>query len=193
MRLILAIYPPPSYARYLADVYKHFDKEKRNLKPIPSDRTVVTLKFVGPNVSPAHVDEIVELFKKFEGQYPKPEIAIEKIRFGFPRQTDPRYLIATIKQSDVMDELAKDAYLLIRSLKFKDTIRWRTRFTDDFHISIARLKPNATRSSGKEVTKIVSSLDIPTPEPFIAESFVFIESTMTSKGPRYRQIEEVKL
>lgn len=193
MRLFLAIYPPPSYIRYFADVYKHFDKEKRNLKPIPADHAHVTLKFIGPNVSVQHVDEIIELFKRFEGQYPKPNIEIEKIRFGFPRQTDPRYLIATIKQNDVLDELSKDAYLLIRSLKFKDTIRWRTRYTDDFHISIARLKPNATRSSGKEVLKIVNDLDVPLPEPFPAQSFVFVESIMTGKGPRYREIEEVRL
>ncbi|MEO6729424.1 MAG: RNA 2',3'-cyclic phosphodiesterase [Candidatus Dojkabacteria bacterium] len=193
MSLFLAIYPPQEYMSYFAKVYKHFDKEKRNLKPIPVDHIQVTIKFIGPNVGSKHTAEIIDLFKKFEGQYPKPPIEIESVKFGFARQTDPRYLIANIKQDDVIEELAKDISLLIRSLKFKDTIRWKTRFTNDFHISLARLKPTATRSSGKEVSDLVKTMDIQPPAPFIAEEMVFIESVMTSKGPRYQPLETIKL
>lgn len=193
MSLFLAIYPPQDYITYFAKVYKHFDKEKRNLKPIPVDHVQATVKFIGPNVGSKHTDEIIELFKRFEGQYPKPTLEIEKVRFGFARQTDPRYLFAQIKQDDVLDELSKDIALLIRSLKFKDTIRWKSRFTDDFHISIARLKPTATRSSGKEILDLVKTLDVPTPEPFVADTMTFVESVMTSKGPRYRVIEDIAL
>ncbi|MFS8131445.1 MAG: RNA 2',3'-cyclic phosphodiesterase [Candidatus Dojkabacteria bacterium] len=193
MRLFLAIYPPEEYINYFARVYKHFDKEKRNLKPIAVDHVQATVKFIGPNVGSKHAEEIISLFKQFEGQYPKPVLEVDSVRFGFARQTDPRYLFATIKQNDILDELSKDISLLIRSLKFKDTIRWRTRFTDDFHVSIARLKPNATRSSGKEVTALVKTLNITPPPAFTAESMVFVESVITSKGPRYHILEEIKL
>jgi len=193
MSLFLAIYPPQEYISYFSKVYKHFDKEKRNLKQIPVDHVQATVKFIGPNVGSKHTQEIIELFKQFEGQYPKPVLEIEAVRFGFARQTDPRYLFAAIKQNDILDELSKDISLLIRSLKFKDTIRWKTRFTDDFHISIARLKPTATRSSGKEVTDLVKTLNVEPPAPFEAESMVFIQSVMTSKGPRYETLEEIML
>jgi 2'-5' RNA ligase len=193
MRLFLAIYPPASYIRYFADVYKHFDKEKRNLKLIPVDHIHVTMRFVGPRVSEGHVNDIISLFKQFEGQYPKPEIGIGRIQFGFARQEDPRHLLATINDNDELSELYKTIHLLLRSLKFKDTIRWKTRFYSDFHITIARLKGGATRSTGKNIREINKSLDLLPPPPFIADEMYFVESIMKANGPVYRKIDSIKL
>lgn len=193
MRLFLAIYPPAEYIRYFADVYKHFDKEKRNLKAVPVDHIHVTVRFIGPNVSPEHTEETVALFKQFEGQYPKPKIEIGQVQFGFQRQEDPRHLIATINENAELTELSKTVHLLMRSLHFKDTIRWKTRFYSDYHITVGRLKPTATRSSGKEIKAISKTLDLAPPPAFEAKEMYFVESIMKADGPTYRKIDSILL
>lgn len=194
MRLFLAIFPPKEYTRYFAEVYRKFDKQKRNLKPTPYDQVHLTLKFIGANVSEYSRDEIINIFKKFEGQYSKPLIKIDNIQFGFERQRDPRYLIANIAENDGLQNLSDEVHKLIKSLKLRDTIRWKSKFSNDFHITLARLKPSSTKSTGRIITKLVEDTKpIPLPEPFIPESFELMESVIRADGPVYQKLVTFKI
>jgi len=194
MRLFLAIYPPKEYIQYFAQVYKVFDKQKRNLKPTPYDQIHLTLKFIGANVSEESKDLILELLERYQGQYTSPTIAVEKIQFGFDRQRDPRHLIAAIKENDGLLELSNEVHNVIKSLKLRDTIRWKDKYSNDFHITIARMKGTATKSTGKQIQKLVPlSEKIQIPEPFIPETFELMESVVRPEGPLYRKLASIKI
>lgn len=194
MRLFLAIFPPKEYAKYFGDVYRKLDKQKRNIKPTPYDQIHFTLKFVGANVSEDSKDRIYELLKKYEGQYTKPTIEIDKVQFGFDMQRDPRHLLAMIKQDQSLLDFNNEIHLLIKSLKLRDTIRWKEKHSNDFHVTIARMKNTATKSSGKQIIKLMESAQrIPVPAAFIPERIDFMESVMLHDGPVYRKIASVNI
>ena len=194
MRLFLAIFPPKEYIKYFAEVYRKFDKQKRNLKPTPYDQVHLTLKFIGANVSEPSRDKLIEIFERFNGQYTKPEIKIESIKFGFDRQRDPRYLIANIEENQSLIDLSNEIHGLIKSLKLKDTVRWKEKYTNDFHITLARMKNTATKSSGKEIGKLSEfANEIPYPLAFTPITFDVMESVMKIDGPSYRKIASIKI
>jgi 2'-5' RNA ligase len=194
MRLFLAIYPPKEYTKYFGEVYKKFDKQKRNLQPTPYDQVHLTLRFIGANVSEGSKDKILELLKRFEGQYTKPSIGIDSIQFGFERQRDPRYLIANIAEDPGLIDLNNEVYQLIKSLRLKDTIRWKDKHSNDFHITLARMKPTATKSSGKIIRKLVEDTkSIMVPPNFTPETYDLVESIVKQDGPVYRKIESIRI
>lgn len=194
MRLFLAIFPPKEYIKYFAEVFRVFDKEKRNLKPIPYDQVHLTLKFIGANVSQSSFEKITGIIKRFEGQYTRPEIIINKVQFGFERQTDPRYLIADIEPTDSLLALNNEIHSVIKSLKLRDTIRWKEKYSNDFHITFGFMKRTATRSSGKNITNLIESANsIIKPEKFFPETFEFMESELRPTGPKYKKILSIDL
>jgi 2'-5' RNA ligase len=193
MRLFLAIFPPPEYIAYFRDVIRLLDKQKRNLKPIPVDQIHLTLKFIGAQVSYESKDLIYEELSRHSGNFPVPEIKIKRIQFGFRYQTDPRNLLADLMLNDNLVELSDIVHGNIRSLRLHDTIRWKEKHTNDFHITLARLKPSASRSIGKDVSKIVSTINLSPPEAFTPEHIDMVESVISPQGPEYRRIGRIKL
>jgi 2'-5' RNA ligase len=194
MRLFIAIFPPKEYTRYFADVYKKFDKQKRNLKPINMEQLHITLKFIGANVSEGSKDLILETLQSFEGQFSKPSISIKKIQFGFDRQTDPKHLLADIEASKDLVQLSDEVHGVVKALKKRDTIRWKDKHFNDFHITIARMKQTATKSTGRQIKNLVPLAQaIPIPEPFIPEYMELMESVIRETGPVYRKIGSIKL
>lgn len=194
MRLFLAIYPPKEYTKYFGEVYKKLDKQKRNLQPTPYDQVHLTLRFIGANVSEPSKNKILELLMRFEGQYSKPTIGVESIQFGFERQRDPRHLIANIAEDQDLSDLNNEVFQLIKSLRLKDTIRWKDKHSNDFHITLARMKPTATKSSGKIIRKLVEDTkNVAIPASFTPEAYDLVESVVKQDGPVYRKIATIKI
>lgn len=193
MRLFLAIFPPKEYLTYFRDVLRMYNKVKRNLKPIPMEQIHLTLKFIGANVSEHSKDEIFATLKKFEGEFPKPTISIDKMQFGFNYQKFPKVLMGNIEEDQGLEDLADVVHQKIRELYLSDTIRWKMKHANDFHISVARLKDTATNSSGKFVGNITKDLKLTPPAPFQPEEMVFMESILTPQGTVYKRLEGIKL
>lgn len=194
MRLFLAIYPPKEYTKYFGEVYKKLDKQKRNLQPTPYDQVHLTLRFIGANVSEPSKNKILELLMRFEGQYSKPTIGVENIQFGFERQRDPRHLIANIAEDQGLSDLNNEVFQLIKSLRLKDTIRWKDKHSNDFHITLARMKPTATKSSGKIIRKLVEDTkNVEIPASFTPETYDLVESVVKQDGPVYKKIASIRI
>ncbi len=194
MRVFFAIFPPIDiYGRFFADLYKHLDKEKRNLDFTPIDQIHLNIKFLGANVSNDSLNSIIDLIKSFEGQYSKPFIKIRNIQFGFKHQSNPNYVIADIFPSDSLVSLSNEIHKLVKYLDFKDTIRWKSRHDNTFHISLARKKkPKMHGFKNKLGTLLKDFYYKQTPE-FTAESLYVINSIVTSSGPIYKKIDKIIL
>lgn len=194
MRLFLGIYPDKETLDYCRDIYREFDKEKRNLKQVPLDQVHLTMRFVGGKVSDNSKNMIIEQLRSMQGSFPKPEIKIKRLRFGFPRQHDPRVLFADVYANDDLLELQDQINRVIRKNKLRDTIRWKSHKDRHFHITIARLKPAATRSTGRNIKDILYNIDMPKPEGYVAQEMYAIQSILDSKGkPNYRTLEKIIL
>ena len=193
MRLFLAIFPSKEFRDYYREVFRTFAKEKRNLKPINFEQIHLTLRFIGGDVSDHSKNQIINELRSRAGSYPKPTIEMESLNFGFPRQHDPRILFATIKGNSELEDLIDQTYKLVRQLRRRDTITWKQNMDDHYHMTLARLKPAATRSTGRDVKEILSSIDLPFPTPFVAEEMYVMQSTITPRGPVYSKLERIEL
>lgn len=193
MRLFIGIFPPKYYLDYFRDVMREFSKEKRNLKPINLEQIHLTVRFIGPNVSLGSKNKIAAELVKNAGQYPKPNIHMEKLRFGFPSQHDPRVLLAEIERTHELDALTDRLHKIIRGVGQDDTILWKSHLDKEYHMSIARLKNAATRSTGRDVKDILKGVNMPMPEDFQADEMYLVQSEMTPQGPVYKKLEQIKL
>lgn len=193
-RLFIGIFPTPEYLEFIKNTLRAFDKQKRNLRNIPMDQIHLTIKFIGAQVSDSSRDAIISELEKNANNYPKPEIKIDSVKFGFKYQNDPRILMVSVEANNDLVDLNQVIHDRIRELRLKDTIRWKARMDKDFHISISKLKESATRSSGKEMKKILEShKNFKFPETFVAEYIDVIESVFTPGGVVYRKLARVKL
>ncbi len=192
-RLFIGIFPPDNYVNTFRQVIREYDKEKRNIKLIPMDQIHVTLKFIGSAVSENSKNLIVDALNKNAGKFPKPEVKINRVQFGFPHQTDPRVIMLRTDDNKELAELTSTTHTVIRDLRLLDTIRWKEKNSDEFHFSLARLKDSATRSTGKDVSLITSRIAFEAPEPFIANSMELVESQLTKQGIVYKRLARIKL
>lgn len=195
MRLFLGIFPPKEYLDYFRDVVRRFDKEKRNLKPVNLEQIHLTLRFVGANVSLGSKNRIAKSLLRNANNFPKPEIRLGKLSFGFPRQHDPRVLLVDVIENDEIDQLVSRIHKIVRDERLQDTIQWKAKQDTDYHMSLARLKPAATRSTGRNVKQILEMVTIPQPESFVAEEMYLMQSTFPVRGgaPVYKKLEKIKL
>lgn len=192
-RLFLGIFPPESYITTFRNVIREYDKEKRNIKVIPMDQIHLTLRFIGARVSENSKNLIEEALNKYEGRFPKPEIQLKDIQFGFPHQYDPRVIMNTVEPNDDLDNLSDLVHSIIRDLRLLDTIRWKEKGSNRFHISLAKLKESATRSTGKNVAEITKKINFEAPESFTPEYIDLVESQMTRQGIVYKRLARIKL
>lgn len=195
MRLFLGIFPPKEYLDYFRDVVRKFDKEKRNLKPINLEQIHLTLRFIGANVSLGSKNRLAKSFLSSAGSFAKPEIKLGKLAFGFPRQHDPRVLLVAVQENDELNLLINQVHKTVRDQRLQDTIQWKAKQDTDFHMSLARLKPAATRSTGRNVKAILERVKLPQPESFVAEEMYLMQSTIlrSGGGPVYKKLEKIKL
>lgn len=193
MRLFIALYPPQSYLKYITSVMREFDKEKRNLRNVALEQIHVTLKFIGSEVSVHSYEAILDMLKKFEGQYTKPEIKSHAIRLGFPGQIDPRHLLVEIESTDTLLELSDSIHKLIKHLALRDTIKWKDKQFNEFHVSIAKLKDSASSTKGKDIKKMAAALRTKVHEPFFPEEMVLVESVFEDNVPKYKKLASIRL
>lgn len=193
MRLFLAIFPPKEHLDYFRDTLRHYNKQKRNLIPVPPEQTHLTLRFIGTKVFGESKDLIVTNLKKIESELTAPEIKIEEIRYGFKKQTFPRILMANIEETDSLVNLNNSVHEVIRNLKRKDTIYWREKYSNDFHITIARLKNSATKSTAKEIKSLTLGFKLIPPKSFIASEMYLMQSIPTNDGNIYKKLEKFTL
>jgi 2'-5' RNA ligase len=193
MRLFIALYPTKEYLDYFRDVMREFAKEKRNLKQLNLEQIHLTLRFVGGKVSPGSKQALAKSLLQHAHQYPKPLIHMESLDFGFKHQDNPRILLASIKANRELDQLIHMLHKQIRDLKRDDTIQWKERIDDNQHISIARLKDAATRSTGRDIKQILSNVHLPYPPDFVATEMYLVESKLTRTGPIYQKLERIEL
>jgi 2'-5' RNA ligase len=194
MRLFIGIYPDANLLRYCRDVYRHFDEEKRNLKEIPLEQIHLTVRFVGARVSDNSKNELLAALREVHDLLPRPTIKLKRLQFGFSRQHDPRVLFADVEPTPELIELQDKINFVIKKLDFQDTVTFKSHKEKTFHISIARLKPAATRSTGRKVRELLSTLNLPFPEPFVADRIDAIQSIINDRQkPVYRNLESIKL
>lgn len=192
-RLFLGVFPPDEYIHTFRQVIREYDKEKRNLKLIPMDQIHLTLKFIGSAVSENSKNLIVDALNKQAGKFPKPEVKVNKVQFGFPHQNDPRVIMLRVEDNAELADLTDKAHLLIREMRLLDTIRWREKNSAEFHLSLARLKDSATRSTGKKVSEITSKINFEAPGSFVPEHMELVESLFTKQGIVYKRLARIKL
>lgn len=194
MRLFIGIFPPKTYLDYFRDVMREFDEQRRNLQPVNLEQIHLTLRFVGTKVSDNSKNAIVEELRKRRGQFPKPVIELESLSFGFPRQHDPRVILANVKENDELHDLVDTLHKIIRNTGMDDTILWKQQLDNNYHISIARLKESRARSVGRDVKQILDTINIPMPKPFQAEEIAVMQSIIPHSGaPVYKRLEGIAL
>jgi 2'-5' RNA ligase len=194
MRIFFALFPPlDTYGRFFADVFKYLDKEKRNLDFMPLEQIHLNIKFLGANVSENSLAYILQTLREFEGQYTKPEVKIKKLQFGFKHQINPNYIVADIYESDSLVSLSEEIHKLIKYLDLKDTIRWKEKHANTFHISLARKKKPKTPSLNKDLKLMMKDCDIHIPEAFVANRLDIVQSIVTNKRPVYKKVDYINL
>lgn len=193
MRLFIGIFPPKEYLDFFRDLLRKFDKEKRNLRPINLEQIHLTVRFIGPNVHDHSKQQIANELLKSAGQFPQPLIELDKIQFGFPGQYDPRVLMASVGENRELNDLTNSIHRIVRKVNRDDTILWKSHLDKNYHMSIARLKQAATRSTGRKVKTILNELDLELPQPFTATEMHLVQSEVTPQGPVYKKLERIEL
>ncbi len=192
-RLFVAIFPPESYMQFFKEVLRQFDKQKRNLRNIPVDQIHLTVKFIGSEVTDTSRDQILENLQRYQGDYPKPEISLGKVQFGFHYQADPRVIMVTVNPNKAFDNLTDVVHNNIKELGLRDTIRWKEKGNKNSHITLSRIRDKGSRSMGRDVQEIAKKLDMFMPEPFVPEYIELMESKFTKQGIVYKKLGKIKL
>lgn len=193
MRLFVALFPPKEYLDYLREVSRSLNKHKRNLKFTPTDQLHITLKFVGSSVSTQSYEIIRDLLISNVKTFGAVDVEISGVSFGFPKERFPKILIAKIKSTQSLINLSDNVHLMIQDLKLKDTIRRKNRYASNFHVSIARLKDNATKSTASNLKSDVKNINIPLPPRIKLTEMYLVESNLSPKGPVYKKLERIEL
>lgn len=197
MRLFIGIFPEKDSLDYLRDYMRLYSGFKRNLKFAPVDQLHITLKYIGSNVS----DNSKELIRKHlysnQSQVGETDIDFNKLQFGFKYDSFPRILMANVKVNDKLLDAADNYHEIIKSLKLRDTIRVKGKFSSTYHVTLGRLKENASRSSGKSLKQFTEEINnSPKFEPhsFIAKEAYLVESVVKPGKPvTYRKLEKLNL
>ena len=194
MRLFLAIYPSKETLDSLRDALRRFDKQKRNLKNTPVDQMHITLKFLGPIVTEYSKDLLMNELRGLEGSFGEIDVNPKKISFGFEKEHYPKYLITNVERSDKLVNLTTAIHDVVRSLKLRDTIRFKRRYQFNYHITLSRIKLTSTKSTGhmiKHIAEELSDFKIPS---FKADRLFLVESvTGESGGPIYKKLDSILL
>lgn len=194
MRVFIGVFPPKEVLDKLRDSLRFFAKQKRNLKPIAIDQMHITLKYIGAKVDPESVDIISNELKRLQGNFGKFIAKPTKLQFGFKYDKFPKILMVDIENNDDILNTANRFHSAVRELGLYDTIRVKGKFSNDFHITLARLKDNATRSSAKIVKSITDQHQSLKYDSFEVKEAFLVESIVTPSGvPVYRKIDSFKL
>lgn len=193
MRLFVALFPPKEYLDYLRDVTRKFQKQKRNLKLVPTDQLHVTLKYIGGKVHENSFELIRDELASHAGSYGKVQLELTNLAFGFSFEKFPKILLHHVKTTDSLLEVSNSVHSYIQSLKLRDTIRRKNRYANSFHITLARLKENSTKSTAKLLSSNVKNISLPKPPAIEMDEMWLVESIMGKGTPQYKRLEKISL
>lgn len=193
-RLFLSIEPSIEFKNYVRDTTKFLDKQKRNLRMIPIEQLNILVKFIGPEVSNSSLEILIEELNKLSSKLPKPEIKALSYQLGFPYQKDPTVLLMEIDPNNDLIDLSETIHSLLKFLGLDDTVRWKVKNTNSYHLTVGKIKANSSKSISREVSKLVDTIDIDLPVPFTPDSIVLMESVSDGVNSfSYRPILRIKL
>jgi 2'-5' RNA ligase len=195
MRLFLAIFPPKNYLDYIRDTLRAMDKEKRNVIPVQLDNIHFTVRFIGSKVSVSTKQQLAKQFLKYSGNFSKPTIELGNLNLGFPRQKHPRAIFYDVTVNDELEQLIDQVHKNIRLVGAKDTILWKQKDLNDYHLTVARLKQAAVNNSTiRRTRELIDTIKLPTPEPFTADEMYLVQSNVPRTGaPVYKKLDRIKL
>ena len=188
MTLFLGFPIPENARKEIRVIQRHFSKQKRNLKMSPLDRLHFTVKFLGGKVSEESLEAILEEIRKHRGELKAPKVSVESLEFGFKGQIRPTVLYLKIKNTESLDSFVDKVQLLIKALNLNDVINKKDRTKHTHRVTIGRAKPVVNRRFGKEIQEIIGRINTSDME-FEPERLSFIESTLTNRGPLYKEID----
>ncbi len=175
-RLFLSIEPSIEFKAYVRDAFKFLDKQKRNLRMIAPEQLHILVKYIGPEVSNSTLELLINELNSLSGSLAKPEVKPLSYQLGFEYQKDPKVLLMEIEPNKELVSLSNTIHSLLKRLERRDTVRWKVKNTNSYHLTVGKIKANSSRSLSKEVSKLVDTINIPLPQPFIADSLVLMES-----------------
>ncbi|BCX14075.1 MAG: RNA 2',3'-cyclic phosphodiesterase [Candidatus Dojkabacteria bacterium] len=193
MRLFIAVFPPKEYLEYFRNVARLFNKQKRNLKFVPTDQLHITLKFLGNSVSENSYNIIRESLVENSHSFKPVNIELSDISFGFPKERFPKILLSKVKSTESLVGLSDEIHNLTQALKLKDTIRRKNRYANNFHVTLARLKDNAQKSTAKNIKSMTENINLQKPEPIEIDEFYIVESIINQKGVSYKKLDRFTL
>lgn len=193
MRLFVAAYPPKEYLDYLRDITRKFTKQKRNLKLVPTDQLHVTIRYVGSQVSESSYEAIRDELLRLQGSFGKIQLELSKLEFGFEFEHFPKIMHHGVVSTKSLIKVSNDVHSIIQGLKLRDTVRRKNRYADSFHITVARLKQNSTRSTAKLIGSHVKNLNFAKPSAVEISEMHLVESIIGTGGPRYKKLDVIKL
>jgi len=186
LRLFFAIFPPKSYFEYFKNVLDIFSKEQRNLRNVSLEDMHLTLKFVGASVSPESMNLLISEVRSRINLFVPPRIEIKSIRFGFKDQTYPDILIAEVIPNRELKDLSDSLHYIVKLVGAEDTIRWKNKHFNNFHITLARLKKNVSYPVAKRIQNIsINTNGIQIPPSFVPQDFKLIESFQSKHKSSY--------
>lgn len=194
MKLFVALFPSKEVLSHLRDVRRKYAKHKRHLHYVPIDQLHVTLKYLGNKVSESSYQQIVDILKENEGNYDPIELSVTGVQFGFSKQSDPKVLMANVKATDQLVNLAEVVHSLVRDLKRRDVINFKKRYGKNFHITLGRSNDRTSRNIIKTLiseSQQFKKLELGT---FVAEEMCIVESEFSfNKGVTYKVLDRIKL
>ena len=193
MRLFIGIFPPKEVLDDLRDALRRFEKHKRNLKSAPIDQMHITLKYIGSNVSESSYGIIRKDLLNNQKFLDNPiEVNFQKLQFGFRFDQIPRILMAQVDNTDSLLDSVDFYHERIKELKLKDTIRLKGRFSEDFHVTLARLKDTVARSVAKNIKEYTDNLKDVKIKSFSVDEAYLVESIIRPGKPVvYKKLERL--
>lgn len=193
LRLFFAIFPPKSYFEYFKNVLDIFNKEQRNLKNVSFEDMHLTLKFVGASVSPESMNLLISEVRSRINLFVPPRIEIKSIRFGFKDQTYPDILIAEVIPNRELKDLSDALHEIVKLVGAEDTVRWKNKYFNNFHITMARLKKNMSYTVAKRIQNIaVYTSKISLPQGFVPKSFELVDSVLRNSRNNYKIVHSFR-
>jgi 2'-5' RNA ligase len=193
--LFVGVFPEKEILDHFRDIKRQFTKQKRNLKLVPNDHIHITLRYIGRDVSDNHREIIRQTLKANEGEFGKIEFNLDKVQWGFPKEHFPKFLLVDVENTKALKETADRFHYLIKDLAFKDTILWKNKWANDFHITLARLKKTASRSTSKLIGSNVKNKFEGKFQPlkFTATEAWLVESYTVDGQVKYDKLEKIIL
>lgn len=191
-RLFLALTPPHEFIQEVRDIYRKFSKEARNLSFVPLNQLHLTIQFLGTEVSTDSLNLISQAFRTIELQLQQITIKTNAIRFGFKGQRIPQIIYLAINDSNELKEFTRQVHSVIKSLGLYDTKRKKDYAKLIYHITLARVKHNTSKSYSKTINQIISQMDVSNLQ-FTAQNIYLIKSEVEKKQQIYQLLQTVQL